>query len=1050
MKHFTHALLLLLMVPYFAFSQAPAIKWQRSLGGVGDDIANSIQQTSDGGYIIAGYSYYNGGDVTGNHGGSDYWIVKLSSQGLIQWQKSLGGSNGDEAHSIQQTSDGGYIVAGFSNSIDGDVTGNHGARGVFDRPSWSDDIWVVKLSPQGQIQWQKSLGGRGDERAESIQQTSDGGYIVAGYSDSEDGDVSGHHHPSGYVGFFYDYWIVKLNPQGQIQWEKSLSRFSFNDKAYSIQQTSDGGYIVAGESDSLINNRSDSNYWVVKLDQQGQILWQKSLGGSNDDKAKSIQQTSDGGYIVAGSSNSNDGDVSGNHIGVDFFGFPAWSSDFWIVKLSSQGQILWQKSLGGSNYDVATSVQQTSDGGYIVAGDSYSNDGDIFGHHEPTGYPPGPFFDQWIVKLDPQGQIQWQKSLGGPKDDNAYSIQQTSDNGYIMAGGIYIGYDSLAKQSRGFDFRVVKLAPDKPALTTEHYHQLPQFPSFSQRKLLSASPPYKIAADGSQASIFKFTGRNFTGLGVRIMENYLQNKDLYGEFTVISQTTDSLVVRYTHPEYISEYPDASFSTLTIELYDLNSPTTVLDSSALEVHQAPLVMVHGLDSNGDSFKEMLYSLYFRHLDDPYYLDFLHRADYSSTNRSRFYVNRNVVPDAILELLTGLRNIGIATGKAIVVGHSMGGILARLYLQDASDAEYRDDIQKLITINTPHSGSQLGDLSTNPNSPFDWCSLLKISNTNLSILGTCDAIGDLSVNGSDIRGYLNGEGNLNRNKVPSHVITTWIPYDYYKKFYSDSEELYDGDTLLLVEKASAIAISLGKFFENILGTDHDGVVEFASQKGGMSGCVTTIGNQHHIGSTDNMDVINTVETLIYLSPKSSLFCKNGFNPPTLTFVSPPVTATSTPLSTSNPSLNLTSPAKGLIVLTPESYNITAEGSELTEITTYVSYSKDSIYVGRQTGNIVSFSFPSGYNFPDSRNVMIVGKTASGQTISVTSSDIFRESVRSGNWDDASTWKNGKIPAKGEVVIIPSGHLITVRTNAEAKTIFFNDGGLTFTNMGNLKLE
>ncbi|MDR2458041.1 MAG: hypothetical protein LBD41_06140, partial [Clostridiales Family XIII bacterium] len=188
-----------------AQNSAPNIEWQKSLGGSQYDSAFFIQQTSDGGFIIAGTGTSNDCDVTGNHGDDEYWIVKLDSLGTIQWQKSLNGSFGNYANSIQLTSDGGYIIAVYSNSNDGDVTGNHG----------SYDYSIVKLNSLGTIQWQKSLGGSNHDSANSIQQTSDGGFIIAGQSESNDGDVTGNHGSQ-------DYWIVKLDSLGTIQWQKSL------------------------------------------------------------------------------------------------------------------------------------------------------------------------------------------------------------------------------------------------------------------------------------------------------------------------------------------------------------------------------------------------------------------------------------------------------------------------------------------------------------------------------------------------------------------------------------------------------------------------------------------------------------------------------------------------------------------------------------------------------------------------------------------------------------------------------------------------------------
>ena len=279
----------LFLTSFYLTAQAPSIEWQKSLGGTGEDNAYSIKQTADGGYVVAGHSNSINGDVTGNHGSIDFWVVKLTSTGVIDWQKSLGGTGWEYALSIQQTADGGYIVAGKSSSNNGDLTGNQG----------SYDYWVVKLTSTGTIDWQKSIGGVGDDGAYSVQQTVDGGYIVAGYTYSIYGDVTGYH----------------------------------------------------GGGDS----------WVAKLDSIGIIEWQKSLGGTSAEKATFIQQTIDGGYIVAGYSNSNDGDVTNSNGG----------GDFWVVKLTSSGTIDWQKVLGGSGWDLAEHIQQTTDGGYVVTGFSH-------------------------------------------------------------------------------------------------------------------------------------------------------------------------------------------------------------------------------------------------------------------------------------------------------------------------------------------------------------------------------------------------------------------------------------------------------------------------------------------------------------------------------------------------------------------------------------------------------------------------------------------------------------------------------------------------------
>ena len=428
-------ILVSLVIGFKVFAQAPAIQWQKCLGGDSIDIPYSIQQTTDGGYIVAGSSNSNDGDVSGNHGGGDSWVVKLSGTGAIQWQKCLGGSMADGAASIRQTTDGGYIVAGSSNSNDGDVSGNHG--GI--------DYWVVKLNDTGAIQWQKSLGGSADDYALSIQQTSGGGYIVAGWINSTDGDVSGNHGEQ-------DYWIVKLNDTGAILWQKSLGG-SMQDKAESIQQTSDGGYIVAGWTFSndgeVSGNHGGDDYWLVKLNDTGAIQWQKSLGGSGGDDAFSIQQTSDGGYIVAGWGDSNDGEVSGNH----------GASDYWVAKLNDTGAIQWQKCLGGSMAEEALCIIQTTNGesatgGYVVAGFTNSNNGNVSGNHGGNDY--------WLVKLNDTGAIQWQKCLGGSGVDDANSIQQTSDGGYIVAGFSSSNDGDVSGNHGIYDYWIVKLICGNP------------------------------------------------------------------------------------------------------------------------------------------------------------------------------------------------------------------------------------------------------------------------------------------------------------------------------------------------------------------------------------------------------------------------------------------------------------------------------------------------------------------------------------------------------------------------------------------------------------
>jgi hypothetical protein len=465
------------------FSQAPAIQWQKSLGGTTNEAANSIRQTSDGGYIVAGYAYSNDGDVTGNHGADDYWVVKLGVSGNLQWQKCLGGTVNDAANSIQQTTDGGYIIAGNSVSNNGDVTGNHGAN----------DYWVVKLDISGNIQWQKCLGGNADDRAYSVKQTNDGGYIVVGSSSSINGDVTGHHGSALYS----DYWLVKLDVNGNIQWEKSLGG-AVNDNAYYVQQTVDNGFVIAGYSYSAdgdvtahIGSITYSDIWIVKTDSIGNIQWEKSIGGTINDYSFSIQQTIDGGYIVAGYSNSV------------CFSY----DDYWIFKLDGSGNTQWQRCIGGTSNDRLFSIEQTTDGGFILAGSSDSNSGNVSGNHGSQDY--------WVVKLDTAGYMQWQKCLGGTGSEYSYSIQQTSDAGYIVAGESQSNNGDVTGNQGLKDYWVVKLYPDFPTSINENI----SFFSFSLSPNPASSNLFLTLSSNikpnTSLSIYNFLGAEVLAVPVR-------------------------------------------------------------------------------------------------------------------------------------------------------------------------------------------------------------------------------------------------------------------------------------------------------------------------------------------------------------------------------------------------------------------------------------------------------------------------------------------------------------------------------------------------------
>ncbi|MCX6199822.1 MAG: T9SS type A sorting domain-containing protein [Bacteroidetes bacterium] len=410
-------------------AQPNSITWQKTLGGISDEVATSIIQTTDGGYAIAGYTSSNDGDVTGNHGGDDYWVAKLSSTGSLIWQQTFGGTGQDQAYSIIQTTDGGYAVAGFTLSNDGDVTGNHG----------NADGWIVKLSISGIVQWQKTLGGTSSDYANSIIQTTDGGYAIACSAGSSNGDVTFAHG-------MMDCWVVKLDGTGSLQWQRAYGGTG-NEVANSIVQTTDGGYAIAGYAGSydgdVTGNHNGGFFdsWVVKLDgTNGSLQWQKTYGGSRNDGATSIIQTTDGGYAIAGSTNSNDGDVTGNH----------GLSDFWEYKLSNTGILQWQNVMGGTGDDYANSIIQTTNGGYEIAGSTNSSDGDL------TFVGNKGMSDYWVHFVDSNGNYM-NGTYGGTGNEVAYSMIQTTDGGYAIAGSTGSNDGDVTGNHGMSDFWVVKL-----------------------------------------------------------------------------------------------------------------------------------------------------------------------------------------------------------------------------------------------------------------------------------------------------------------------------------------------------------------------------------------------------------------------------------------------------------------------------------------------------------------------------------------------------------------------------------------------------------------
>jgi hypothetical protein len=342
--------------------------WQRIYGGTGDDEGHSVRQTADGGYIIAGYS------LSFEEWADDVYLVKTNAQGDTLWTRTYGGTSNDWGNSVQQTSDGGYIIAGWTHSI-----------GV------AYDVYLVKTNASGDTLWSRTYGGPSTEGGYSVQQTTDGGYIIAGNTDSygTGGD---------------NVYLIKTNAQGDTLWTRTYGGED-QDEAYSVAQTSDGGYIIAGKTHSF--GAGGEDVYLLRIDASGDTLWTRTFGHSgSDDVGSSVQQTTDGGFIIAGYRSAYD---------------PVFV-DVYVIRTDASGDTLWTRMYGGADWDFdrGDAVQQTADGGYIIAGTTHS-----FGAGGD---------DVYLLKTDASGDTLWTRTFGGPDRDWGASVQQTSDGGYIVTG----------------------------------------------------------------------------------------------------------------------------------------------------------------------------------------------------------------------------------------------------------------------------------------------------------------------------------------------------------------------------------------------------------------------------------------------------------------------------------------------------------------------------------------------------------------------------------------------------------------------------------------
>tara|TARA_B110000879_G_scaffold110112_1_gene147495 strand:- start:102 stop:1445 length:1344 start_codon:yes stop_codon:yes gene_type:complete len=401
-----------------------SLDFAKTFGGSKNEVFYSIDKTIDGGYVIAGYTQSVDGDIITKTAASfDFWIQKFSIDNTLEWQKTFGGSEDDSAASIIQTKDGGFAVLGYSKSSDTDVSVNAGDK----------DFWFLKLSNSGNLLWEKTFGFSGADYGTTLLEAKDGGFLITGVLDVSGSNGEGNSKSRATKHAGGDYWAIKTDGYGNLQWRKFFGG-SLSELPLGVVETRNNNFIIVGSSDSddfnIENNKGSYDFWMIKIASTGALLLEKSFGGSAIDEARAIAATNDGNFIVVGDTRSSDVDVSLNN----------GAADIWILKISAEGDLLWEKTIGGSSFDVARAIYKTQDNGFLIAGSSRSLD---------NGFENKGQNDALILKIDENGNLLWQKTAGGSEIDFLYDVVELN-NKLIIAVGESSSSDQDIPENKGF------------------------------------------------------------------------------------------------------------------------------------------------------------------------------------------------------------------------------------------------------------------------------------------------------------------------------------------------------------------------------------------------------------------------------------------------------------------------------------------------------------------------------------------------------------------------------------------------------------------------
>ncbi|SCY10614.1 T9SS type A sorting domain-containing protein [Flavobacterium caeni] len=462
----------MLLLGTCAFSQ-PAVEWKKTLGGSQNEFGFSSCRTADGGYAVLSFATATDGDLAGNEPNGSAWLVKLDGEGNTVWNKTYGGSQPDRGYAIQATTDGGFVFVGNTYSNDGDVSGHHGGS----------DVWLVKLDATGDVQWQKCIGGTGEEYGSGIALATDGGYFICANSTSTDGDLPDSDTVNG------DRWGIKTDSAGNIQWATRVDGDS-EDTALYCAAAADGSFVVSGfsYSENLGVSTAYPDGMVTKFNADGSIAWNETYGGSFDDYLYGIVSLADGGFLIAGQTASFDGDLTENQGAIHM------TTDAWALKIDTNGNVVHSESFGNLSDDSFISIAAAPDNGFVFLGESiYYDGGDFVGSHGIDDR------DLLVAKFDANLGMQWYDLYGGTNSDGAGTCLFDSSGSLLAAAGTSSNDGDVSGNHGQQDLWVLKFEPEPLATKQFITKELTIFPNPSQSVLNILLP------DGFEKAIMTVT-----------------------------------------------------------------------------------------------------------------------------------------------------------------------------------------------------------------------------------------------------------------------------------------------------------------------------------------------------------------------------------------------------------------------------------------------------------------------------------------------------------------------------------------------------------------